>query len=145
MWVLAPSPVPTLMLLPKRIIIKSKKHLEWVARNNVCVITRSNYGVQACHVRTVFGRTDCGFGTKGGDIFVVPMTWEVHHKQHTMNELKFWIDHNINPIYIAKQLALKTTCAKIRNLAKEGYYDYYVQQYADRQASAKSTLESKNI
>ena len=133
------------MIIPKRIIIKSRVHLEWVARNNVCIITRSNYGVQACHIRNVFGRGDCGLGTKGGDMFVVPMTWQVHHNQHTMSELEFYCKHNINPIEISKSLALKTICKKINNLAKEGFYDYYIEQYANHQASAKSTLESKNI
>ena len=128
------------MLLPKRIIVKSKKHLEWVARNNVCIITRSNYGVQACHIRNVFGRGDCGIGTKGGDAFVVPMTWQVHHGQHTMSELEFYCKHNINPIEVCKMLARETTCSKINKLYKEGYYDYYIKEYADRQASAKSTL-----
>jgi len=133
------------MLLPKRIIIKSRIHLEWVARNNVCIITRSNYGVQACHVRTVFGRGDCGVGTKGGDMFVVPMTWQVHHDQHTMSELEFYCKNNINPIEIAKSLALNTKCKKINKLAKEGFYDDYIKHYADQQECAKSTFKFKAI
>jgi hypothetical protein len=88
----------------------------------------------------VFGRGDCGIGTKGGDAFVVPMTWQVHHDQHTMSELEFYCKHNINPIEVCKMLARETNCSKINKLYKEGYYDYYIKEYADRQASAKSTL-----
>jgi hypothetical protein len=58
------------MLLPKRIIIKSKKHLEWVARNNVCIITGQITEYRQAHIRNVFGRGDCGIGTKGGDILL---------------------------------------------------------------------------
>ena len=76
----------------------------------------------------------------GGDAFVVPMTWQVHHDQHTMSELEFYCKHNINPIEVCKMLARETTCSKINKLYKEGYYDYYIKEYADRQASAKSTL-----
>mgnify|MGYP003654942955 FL=1 len=73
------------------------------------------------------------------------MTWQVHHDQHTMSELEFYCQHNINPIEIAKALALNTKCKKINKLSKEGFYDEYIKHYADQQERAKSTLKFKTI
>ena len=133
------------MLLPKRIIIKSRIHLEWVARNNVCIITRSNYGVQACHIRKVDKLGNAGWGTKGGDAFVVPLCYLCHQKQHSMNETLFYCKLNINPIRVAFDIALKSPCKKIKQLTKEGHYDEPIKYYENLQASTKSLIESENL
>ena len=132
-------------MIRKTKLIKSKKHLEWVARNHVCLRCRSNYGIQSTHIRHTDSKGNIGWGIKPCDGMVVPLCYLCHQKQHSMNELKFWIALNINPIYVAKELAHKTTCAKIKQLAKEGYYDEPIKYWDNLQASAKSTLESQNL
>jgi hypothetical protein len=37
-------------MIRKTKIVKSRKHLEWVARNHVCLRCRSNYGIQSTHI-----------------------------------------------------------------------------------------------
>ena len=56
-----------------------------------------------------------------------------------MNEFTFWLNMNINPIQIAYQISLKSPVSKIKQLAKEGYYNEAIKYYQDRQTSAEST------
>jgi len=145
MWVFMPSWVPTLNMIRKTKIVKSKKHLEYLARNYPCIKCRTTYGVQACHIRKVDKLGNAGWGTKGGDAFVVPLCYLCHQKQHSMNETLFYCKLNINPIRVAFDIALKTPCKKIKQLAQEGHYDEPIKYYENLQASTKSTAESENL
>jgi hypothetical protein len=132
-------------MIRKTKIVKSKKHLEYLARNYPCLKCRTTYGVQACHIRKTDSLGNVGWGTKGGDAFVVPLCYLCHQKQHSMNETLFYCQLNINPIRVAFDIALKSPCKKIKQLAKEGHYDEPIKYYDNLQASAKSTLESENL
>lgn len=130
------------MLLPKRIIIKSKKHLEHIARNFRCLkCGTEGYGIQATHIRHTDSTGNIGWGSKGGDIFTVPLCYLCHEKQHTMNEIKFWTCVvKINPIQVAYNIALKSPCLKIKQLAKEGkVYEEAIKYYDNLQSSTNCT------
>lgn len=132
-------------MFKKTQIIKSKKHLEYIARNYPCLICRSNWTVQACHIRHTDKQGNAGWGTKGGDMYVVPLCYLCHQKQHEQNEFTFWINNNINPIEIAYKISLKSPISKIKQLAKEGFYNEAINYYRDRQESAKSIIRSKDL
>ena len=132
-------------MFKKTLIIKSKKHLEYIARNYPCLRCRTTYGVQATHIRTVDNKGNAGWGSKGGDMYVVPLCYLCHQKQHSMNEFTFWQKHNMNPIEVAYKIALKSPVSKIKQLAKEGYYSEAIKYYQDRQASAESIIKSEDI
>lgn len=132
-------------LIPKRPIIKSKTHLEYVARNYPCLKCRSNYGVQACHIRTIFGMGNAGVGTKGGDLFVVPLCYLCHQQQHQTSEINFYCKLNINPILQSKNFALNSKCKKVKQKAKEGYYDKYIEHYESALQNTKSIKQIKNL
>lgn len=133
------------MLLPKTPIIKSKKHLEYLARNSVCLKCRSNYGIQACHIRTVYGMGNAGFGTKGGDLFVVPLCYLCHQQQHQTSEINFYCKININPILCSRNIALKSPCKKVKQKAKEGYYEKYIEYYELALKNTQSIKQSQNL
>jgi len=128
-------------MIRKTKIVKSKKHLEWVGRNHVCIKCRSNYSVQACHIRKTDQTGNVGWGTKGGDAFVIPMCYLCHQQQHSMNEVLFYCQLNINPIRVAEALASKSPCKKIKQLTKEGHYDEPIKYWDNLQASTKSTTQ----
>jgi hypothetical protein len=132
-------------MIRKTKIVKSKKHLEYLARNYPCLKCRTTYGVQACHIRKTDSLGNVGWGTKGGDAFVVPLCYLCHQKQHSMNETLFYCQLNINPIRVAFNIASKSPCKKIKQLTLEGHYDEPIKYYDNLQASAKSTLESENL
>jgi len=105
------------MLIPKRIIIKSKKHLEWVARNSNCIRCRTTYGLQSAHIRKTDKLGNVGWGQKNSDVYVVPLCYLCHQLQHTMNEFEFFTGHlYINPITVCLELALKSPEQKLNNL-----------------------------
>ena len=145
LWLLMPSSVATQYMIRKTKIVKSKKHLEWVARNHVCIKCRSNYSVQSCHIRKTDQTGNVGWGTKGGDAFVVPMCYLCHQEQHSMNEVLFYCKLNINPIRVAFNLALESPCKKIKQLTKEGHYDQPIKYWDNLQASTKSITQSENL
>ena len=146
MSLLMPSSVGSLNMIRKTKIVKSKKHLEWVARNHVCLRCRSNYSVAPAHIRHTDSKGNIGWGIKPCDGMVVPLCWLCHQLQHSMNEIKFWTCvMKCNPIQIAYNLALKTPCKKIKQLTKEGYFNEPIIYYDNLQASTKSTTESENL
>lgn len=70
---------------------KDKQHLLFVS-TLPCIHTGSE-DVQVCHLRTpclALGKRYTGKAEKPDDRFVLPMTPELHAKQHSMNEIRFW-------------------------------------------------------
>ena len=132
-------------MIRKTKIVKSKKHLEWVARNHVCIKCRSNYGIQSSHIRHTDSKGNIGWGIKPCDGMVVPLCYLCHQEQHSMNEVLFYCKLNINPIRVAQALASQSPCKKIKQLTKEGHYDEPIKYWDNLQASTKSTTESENL
>tara|TARA_R110000772_G_scaffold101575_1_gene202041 strand:+ start:152 stop:589 length:438 start_codon:yes stop_codon:yes gene_type:complete len=131
------------MLLPKRIIIKSKKHLEWVARNSHCIKCRTTYGLQSAHIRKTDNLGNVGWGQKNSDVYVVPLCYLCHQKQHTMNEFEFFaVLLYINPIRVCLELALKSPDKKVKQFAKEGKLNDAIKYWDDLKTSAEGTTKS---
>ncbi|MHC5307554.1 DUF968 domain-containing protein [Bartonella sp. LJL80] len=77
-------------------------HLKWV-RTLPCLIT-GKYGVESAHIRfgnPIFAKRETGRGEKPDDKWVVPLSPEMHRKQHSMNENKFWEEYKIDPCQTA--------------------------------------------
>lgn len=108
------------MLLPKTKLIKSEKHRRWIADNFPCVICK-NPEVQVAHIRHL-PKGNVGLGLKN-DAFVLPLCVLHHREQHTMNEIKFWLKYNINPILIAIKLCTLSKCIKVNTLKESGYFN----------------------
>lgn len=84
---------------------KELAHLKWVS-SLPCLIS-GTYGVQVCHIRYAdarYAKPDVGMQEKPDDKWVVPMTPDWHHKQHSMNERKFWESQKIDPVIVAALL-----------------------------------------
>ena len=66
-------------------------HLAFI-RTLPCVHT-GRVGVEACHLRSSYiplNKPHTGMREKPDDRFVLPMTRELHARQHSMNEVSFW-------------------------------------------------------
>ena len=99
-------------------IIKSKKHLKWVAENYSCLICKMP--PQVAHIRSL-PDGNIGWGQKN-DAYVIPLCPKHHIEQHNMNEIKFWLKYQINPIKVAIRLSKLSPCKKINKLESEGYF-----------------------
>ena len=106
------------MLLPKRIIIKSRIHLEWVARNSHCIKCRTTYGLQSAHIRKTDNLGNVGWGQKNSDVYVVPLC------------------------YLCHELALKSPDKKVKQFAKEGKLNDAIKYWDDLKTSAEGTTKS---
>jgi hypothetical protein len=87
----------------KQIIVRDKKHLEFIRKLNCCVC--SCWPSEACHVRAGLSG---GIGMKPPDSFVIPMCHSCHFTQHNIGEKKFWGDTD-KPKELANALWLMTS------------------------------------
>lgn len=90
---------------PKRKAQKKPDYLSWL-HNLPCVVT-GKYGVEAAHIsfaRPEFGHYGRGKGTKSSDRWAVPLSPPEHRKQHSINEVSYWMDIGENPHIIALTL-----------------------------------------
>jgi hypothetical protein len=84
---------------------RNKKHLRYVASLPCCICGRTD--VQAAHIRTAsleHGKRGLGMQEKASDLWVTPLCVAHHAEQHSMNEMKFWAAHGINPFTLAISL-----------------------------------------
>jgi DNA recombination protein Rad52 len=83
---------------PKR--HRSKEHLRFVARQPCLICGRSPS--HAHHIRFAQSR---GLGIKVSDEFTVPLCAIHHHQNHTTgDERRWWQEHKIDPLPLARQL-----------------------------------------
>jgi len=81
---------------PKR----NATHLDFV-RSLPCCVCGHRPRSEAAHVRA---GTDGGLGLKPSDRFTVPMCHDHHRIQHTIGELAFWSQRNVDPTGLAEHL-----------------------------------------
>ncbi len=86
--------------------IHNERHLDFI-RSLPCIITGDNVSVEAAHIRFSDMRAakrKVGIGEKPDDIWTLPLSSEMHRKQHAMNERRFWQQAGIDPIFCALAL-----------------------------------------
>tara|TARA_R110000803_G_scaffold205227_1_gene271750 strand:- start:6 stop:374 length:369 start_codon:yes stop_codon:yes gene_type:complete len=115
-------------LIPKKVILRSRNHQMFVAKQP-CIICRTTYCVQCCHVRSIPNYGNVGKGSRN-DAFTLPMCFHHHMEQHDTSEYNFYCKYNINPILVCKALAKISPCKKIKKL-EEGYYDKHTEYFKD--------------
>lgn len=108
--------------------INNAAHLAWI-RTLPCILTGENTSVEAAHIRMTDLRVDkwnAGVGAKPDDCWVLPLSGEMHRKQHQVgNEKKFWESHGIDPIFYAMALYLASGdyergCRIVNNAMPDG-------------------------
>ncbi len=85
---LAPSRSGPLFRTPRQ---EDRQHLAFI-RTLPCVHT-GRFGVEACHLRSSclpLNKRHTGMREKPDDRFVLPMVPQLHVRQHSMNEVRFW-------------------------------------------------------
>jgi hypothetical protein len=90
----------------KRPRVHREKHLKFI-RSLPCIITGDTCTVEAAHLRMPDPRIDkrpTGMGEKPDDLWVLPLSGEMHRKQHTMSEYEFWYHAGIDPVLYALAL-----------------------------------------
>ncbi len=80
---------------------RSQKHLTHV-RSHACVVCDKTAPIEAAHVRLGSG---AGMGQKPHDWFTVSLCKQCHTNQHSVGELTFWANYNINPFALAEAFA----------------------------------------
>lgn len=82
---------------------RSPKHLDMI-RGLPCVVCLRENETEACHLRASdsrYGKVNPGLGRKADDKWTTPLCGDHHREQHSMNELRFWSSHGINPFQLA--------------------------------------------
>lgn len=82
------------------------QHLAFI-RQLPCVICGDNTTTEAAHIRFASrraGKRATGMGEKPDDCWTVPLCGRHHREQHGMNELMFWTESEIDPIFVALAL-----------------------------------------
>lgn len=87
--------------------VEDHKHLDFI-RGLPCLCCGDNVHTEAAHIRMASMRAakrPTGMGEKPDDCWTVPLCGNHHREQHGINERVFWLNHDIDPIFVA--LALK--------------------------------------
>jgi 5-methylcytosine-specific restriction endonuclease McrA len=86
---------------------KDEGHLKWV-RQFDCIVCGDNTSTEAAHVRYAdrsAAKRQTGMAEKSDDAFAVPLCGRCHRLQHAMgDELRFWEEHDIDPVKIGLAL-----------------------------------------
>ncbi len=84
---------------------RDNKHLDFIRSLPCCICGGIN--TEAAHIRTGSlsnGKPHTGMAEKPSDKWTVPLCNEHHRQQHSMNEMKFWAMHGIDPFMLAIRL-----------------------------------------
>lgn len=81
-------------------------HLDFIRqlRCSVCMVESRT---EAAHIRSpspIDGKRATGMAEKPDDRWTLPLCGDHHKEQHTMNEILFWHEHQINPFLLALRL-----------------------------------------
>lgn len=82
--------------------VKSKGFLSWL-HSLPCIVSHVS-PVEAAHLSTPnehYGHLGRAKGRKASDCWALPLSKELHDKQHKGNEMRFWRSHKINPHHAA--------------------------------------------
>lgn len=82
--------------------VPDSQYLAWIRQQPCCLCGRGN--VQAAHLRSSSlddGKPHTGMQQKSDDKWTLPLCWEHHHEQHTMNEREFWASYHVDPFKLA--------------------------------------------
>lgn len=97
------------MMLPRKIPKEAKRQSRWKSpahcnfvRGHACSVCGSMAGIEVAHVRYGSG---AGMGQKPHDWFTVSLCKQCHTNQHSVGELTFWANYNINPFTLAEAFA----------------------------------------
>lgn len=93
---------PGAFVVPKRRPEKKPAYLEFI-RRLPCVVT-GQYGVQAAHLSSsdpTYGHYGRAKGTKASDRWALPLHPEEHARQHSGNEMAYWLATGVNPHELA--------------------------------------------
>jgi hypothetical protein len=84
---------------------RNDKHLAFI--RTLCCCICGAPGPDAAHIRSaspVHGKRETGGAEKPADKWIVPLCRSHHDQQHSMNELKFWAMHGVDPFGLALSL-----------------------------------------
>ncbi len=96
-----------MILVTKKGIIRSPKHLGAIRAVRLCVACGKSGPVDAAHIRFHDPKHDfapVGIGKKPDDWRATPLCRNCHEKQHSMSERKFWEGLMIDPYVLAMDL-----------------------------------------
>ena len=82
-----------------------RPHLDFI-RQLPSVISGA-YGCEAAHIRAgnpTYRKKRTGMQQKPDDCWTLPLTPSEHKEQHSINEMDFWREHNIDPFRLALDL-----------------------------------------
>lgn len=94
------------MVRQRRPRIHDEAHLGFI-RSLPCVTCGDDTSVEAAHLRTGslrYGKRPTGLGEKPDDSWCLPLCGRCHRRQHTGNELEFWLNQGVNPFVLAMSL-----------------------------------------
>lgn len=77
-----------------------------ILRECDCIIC-GTYPSDAAHIRygdITRGKFHTGMQERPSDKWALPLCRKCHTKQHSMNERKFWQQHNINPLDVCEAI-----------------------------------------
>lgn len=86
--------------------LHDEKHLAFI-RQLPCIVSGDNISVEAAHIRYSdirVAKRKVGIGEKPDDCWVLPLSGDIHRKQHGMSERAFWDQIGIDPILYALAL-----------------------------------------
>lgn len=85
--------------------VKNERHLNYIRSLPCCIC--GGIDTEAAHIRTAslsHGKRETGRAEKPSDKWALPLCHAHHLEQHTMNEMKFWAIHGIDPFMLAISL-----------------------------------------
>ena len=90
----------------RRARLRDDKHLAFI-RTLPCCACLNDGPSEAAHIRSgclAIDKRETGMGEKPDDKWTLPLCWQCHREQHSMNERDFWEEQKVNPFTLAQQL-----------------------------------------
>lgn len=81
---------------------RDERHLDYIRSLPCCIC--GGIDTEAAHLRvgsTEHNKRSTGMSEKPSDKWALPLCNRHHREQHSMDELKFWDSHGINPFLLA--------------------------------------------
>lgn len=79
------------------------RHLDFI-RSLPCVTCGDPTATEAAHIRSAnrrWGKTHTGMQEKPDDLWTLPLCGRCHRQQHSMNEVQFYQERNLDPWKLA--------------------------------------------
>jgi len=81
---------------------RDERHLDYIRSLPCCIC--GGIDTEAAHIRTAslaHGKQHTGMAEKPSDKWALPLCNRHHNEQHSMNELAFWKQYDIDPFMLA--------------------------------------------